>query len=153
MLAHLILLKMTIGGRLVPEKTRDMPLRTDERKKLMSTSAKRRGVRPRHQSPAPRPSSHMPCGSKIITMPADGPVSIVDGQPKRVILRLRYGDFDDDDNSHTQAVEAHVTAIGRTMDEFTLHRRHVLHVEMRQDYMKDKPNASFHVTLDIEKDA
>lgn len=37
------------------------------------------------------------------------------------------------------------------MDEFT-QRRHILHVEIRQDYMMNKPNASFHVILDIEKD-
>lgn len=77
---------------------------------------------------------------------------IIDGQPKRVILRLRYNDFKDDDNSHTVAVEAYLAASGRDVVEYNHMARYVSH-KPRQDYMEDNPRASFHVILDIEKDA
>ncbi|KAL2751828.1 hypothetical protein ACRALDRAFT_1078288 [Sodiomyces alcalophilus JCM 7366] len=75
---------------------------------------------------------------------------ITDGQPKRVILRLRYNDFEDDDNSHMEAVKVYLAAAGRKADEYN---RYVSHVEPRQDYMEGDSRASFHVILDIEKDA
>ncbi|KAF3351848.1 Putative nucleoporin [Verticillium dahliae VDG2] len=86
-------------------------------------------------------------------MSANSPIPTIDGQPKRVILRLRYNEFNDDDSSHTEAVQAYLGAIGRKVDECNPKGRHVSHVESRQDYMENNPKASFHVTLDMEKDA
>jgi hypothetical protein len=80
------------------------------------------------------------------------PALVDDGKPKRVILRLRYNEFADDDASHTEAIAAYLTAIGREVDECE-QGRHEVHVQIRQDYMMGIPNASFHVTLDREKDA
>lgn len=86
-------------------------------------------------------------------MPAESAVPIIDRQPKRVILRLRYNGFEDDDKSHAEAVEAYFATIGGNVDECNPDGRHVPHVEMRQDYMEGNPKALFHVTLDLEKDA
>ncbi|KAK8147536.1 hypothetical protein G3M48_001435 [Beauveria asiatica] len=86
-------------------------------------------------------------------MSLNDPVPINNGEPKRVILRLRYNEFEDDDSSHTDAIEAYLKAIGRKMDECGPQGRHVPHVEMRQEYMENNPRASFHVTLDMEKHA
>ena len=78
---------------------------------------------------------------------------IIDGQPKRVILRLRYHDFEDDDNAYFEAVEAYLATTGKSIDESGPKGRHIAHVEPRQDYMENNPKASFHVTLAVEKDA
>ena len=81
------------------------------------------------------------------------PVPIIDGQLKRVILCLRYNEFEDDDKSHIEAIETYLAAVGRDVEEYKSEDRYVSHVEMRQDYMEGNPKASFHVTLDLEKHA
>ncbi|KAM3517869.1 hypothetical protein NHJ13051_008247 [Beauveria bassiana] len=83
-------------------------------------------------------------------MSLNEPVPIDNGEPKRVILRLRLNEFEDDDSSHTDATAAYLKAIGRKMDECGPQGRHVPHVEMRQEYMENNPRASFHITLDMK---
>lgn len=78
-------------------------------------------------------------------------VLVTDRKPKRVILRLRYNEFKNDDSSYKDAIEVYLTSIGRKVDEIE-EGRHAVHVETRQDYMEGNPKASFHVTLDMEKD-
>jgi hypothetical protein len=42
---------------------------------------------------------------------------------------------------------------GRSIGECGPKGRHISHIEPRQDYMEGNPKASFHVTLDVERDA
>ncbi|KFH43041.1 hypothetical protein ACRE_062410 [Hapsidospora chrysogenum ATCC 11550] len=90
-------------------------------------------------------------------MLAESVMPIIEDQPKRVILCLRYNDFEDDDDAYTAAVEAYLAALGRPIDECgpRERRRPTAHVEPGQDYTYNEgnPKASFHVTLDVEKDA
>lgn len=113
-------------------------------------------LKPCHENPDPPLPFHPSAAinSNDTTMSAESPVPLVDDQPKRVILRLRYGDFDeDDDGSHTEAIETCFAAIGSKVEECNPKGRHVAHVEPRQQYIEGHPQASFHVTLDMEKDA
>ena len=67
------------------------------------------------------PSLHLTSSfacSRFITMSAGRvPRLVTDREPKRVILRLRYNEFTNDDSSYKEAIEAYLTSIGRKVDE------------------------------------
>ena len=73
-------------------------------------------------------------------------------QPKRVILRLRCNEFEDTVESYNEAIQAYLSSAGKSFSEYEKHR-HVAHFDGHQDYQDGNPRASFHITLDMEKDA
>lgn len=71
--------------------------------------------------------------------------------PKRVILRLRVNDFDGQDpSSLTEAISEYIAFAGRSTTELQ-ENRHYAHIEPFQS--PELQQASFHITLDIDKDS
>jgi hypothetical protein len=73
-------------------------------------------------------------------------------KPKRVILRLRVGDFDDGASHFDEVYEAIKTYLvyaGHSPNEAES-KQHFVHMEPLQSL--DVPQTSFHVFLDMEKD-
>jgi hypothetical protein len=77
-------------------------------------------------------------------------------KPKRVILRLRVNEFDEDGHSweeHVDAIKAYLIWAGRLASEYEgpfEMRKHFAHVEPFQPYDLPQPT-TFHVILDIEQ--
>jgi|SRR5271168_1348547 len=77
-------------------------------------------------------------------------------KPKRVILRLRVNEFDEDGHSwgeHVDAIEAYLIWAGRLASEYegpSKTRKHFAHVEPFQPYDL-KQTTTFHVILDMEQ--
>src|SRR5271167_1915078 len=77
-------------------------------------------------------------------------------RPKRVILRLRVNEFDEDGHGweeHVDAIKAYLIWAGRSASEYEgpfETRKHFAHVEPFQPY--DLPQTTiFHVILDMEQ--
>jgi hypothetical protein len=77
-------------------------------------------------------------------------------KPKRVILRLRVNEFDEDGHSweeHVDAIKAYLVWAGRPASEYEgafNTRKHFAHVEPFQPY-DFKQTTTFHVILDMEQ--
>jgi hypothetical protein len=77
-------------------------------------------------------------------------------KPKRVILRLRVNEFDEDGHSwgeHVDAIKAYLIWAGRLASEYEgpfETRKHFAHVEPFQSYDLPQPT-TFHVILDMEQ--